>query len=102
VFAAPLRGNRNYSIVAFVFIAVGMYLPSRCLTMSISSDFTIPVLGLHVRVNEKKKRLSEDIIDLLLATEMLNVRFLPLIRQLRAIYMHKSAVGQLRFTIVCT
>jgi hypothetical protein len=41
VFTTPLHSNGNDSIVASVFIAVGMCLPSRCLEMNIFSDFTI-------------------------------------------------------------
>jgi hypothetical protein len=42
--------NGSYSIVACVFVAVGMPLPSPCLTMNIYSDFTIPAFGHHVTV----------------------------------------------------
>jgi hypothetical protein len=48
VFAAPLH---SYPIVACVFIAAEMYLPSRCLAMNGYSDFAIPVFGRHVTIN---------------------------------------------------
>jgi hypothetical protein len=45
VFKASLRSNGSYSIVAYVFLVAGMCLPSRCLTMNVYSDFTIPGFG---------------------------------------------------------
>jgi hypothetical protein len=48
VLTAPLHSNGRYSIVACVFVAVGMCLPSRCLVMNSYSDFTIPAFGCHV------------------------------------------------------
>jgi hypothetical protein len=50
MFTAPLSSNGSYSIVACVFVAAGMCLPSSCLAMVVSSDFTIPVLGRHVPI----------------------------------------------------
>jgi hypothetical protein len=44
---APLHNNGSYSIVACVFFAVGMCLPSSCQVMDVSSDFNIPVFGRH-------------------------------------------------------
>jgi hypothetical protein len=35
VFTAPLHNNGSYSIVAFIFVATGICLPSRCLAMFI-------------------------------------------------------------------
>jgi hypothetical protein len=35
VFTAPLHNNGSYPIVACVFVAAGMCLPSRCLTMGV-------------------------------------------------------------------
>jgi hypothetical protein len=65
-FITPLhgpRGNRSLSIVgkaclqrrciaivACVFVAAGMCLPSRCLAMNVYSDFTIPAFGRHVTI----------------------------------------------------
>jgi hypothetical protein len=48
VFTPPLHSNGIYCIVAFVFVAAGMCLPSRCLAMNIYSDFNIPAFGRHV------------------------------------------------------
>jgi hypothetical protein len=42
VFTAPLHSDGSYLIVACVFFAVGMCLPSRCLSVNVCSDFTIP------------------------------------------------------------
>jgi hypothetical protein len=39
VFTASLHSNGSYSIVACVFIAAGMCLPSRCLAVNVYSDF---------------------------------------------------------------
>jgi hypothetical protein len=50
VFTAPLHENGSYSIAACVFIAAGIYLPSRCLVINIYSDFTIPAFGCHVAI----------------------------------------------------
>jgi hypothetical protein len=37
VFTAPLHSNGRHSSAGCVFVAAGMYLPSRCLAMDISS-----------------------------------------------------------------
>jgi hypothetical protein len=50
VFTVPLNSNGSYSIVACVFVAAGMFFPSRCLTMNIYSDVTIPAFGRHITV----------------------------------------------------
>jgi hypothetical protein len=50
VFAVPLHSYGRYSVVACVFVAAGMCLPSRCLTMNIYSHFTIPAFGRHVTI----------------------------------------------------
>jgi hypothetical protein len=50
VFTAPLRSNGSYSVVACISVGAGMCLPSSCLTINISSDFTIPVFGLRVTI----------------------------------------------------
>jgi hypothetical protein len=44
VFTAPLHSNGRY------FIAAGMCLPTRCLTMDVFSHFSIPDFGRHVTV----------------------------------------------------
>jgi hypothetical protein len=44
VLTASLHSNRSYSIVACVFVAAGMCLPSRCLALNMYSDFAIPAL----------------------------------------------------------
>jgi hypothetical protein len=38
----------SYSIVAYVFVAVGMFLLSSCIPMDVFSDFNIPAFGCHV------------------------------------------------------
>jgi hypothetical protein len=48
VFKAPLLSNGSYSIVACVFVAAGMCLPTRYLAMNVYSDFAIPVFGRRV------------------------------------------------------
>jgi hypothetical protein len=50
VFTGPLHSNGSYLIVACVFVAAGMSLPTRCLAMYFYSDFTIPAFGHHVRI----------------------------------------------------
>jgi hypothetical protein len=42
-----LHSNRSYSIVACVFVATRVCLPSSCLVMDVSSSFTIPAFGRH-------------------------------------------------------
>jgi hypothetical protein len=51
-FTASLNSNRSYSIVACVFVAAEMCLPSRCVAMNVYSDFTIPVFGRHVTIRK--------------------------------------------------
>jgi hypothetical protein len=53
LFTAPLHSNGSYSIVASVFIAAGMCLPSCCLAMNVYSDFIIPAFGRHVTIRIK-------------------------------------------------
>jgi hypothetical protein len=50
VFTALLHSNGSYPIVACVFVAAGMCLPSRCLAMNDYSDFAIPAFGRHVTI----------------------------------------------------
>jgi hypothetical protein len=50
VFTAPLLSKGSYSNIAYVLVAAGMCLPSRCLTMNIYSDFTIPAFGCHATI----------------------------------------------------
>jgi hypothetical protein len=45
VFTALLHSNGRNSIVACVFVAAGMCLPSRCLAVNVYSYFTIPAFG---------------------------------------------------------
>jgi hypothetical protein len=45
-----MHSNGSYSIVARLFVAAGMCLPSRCLGMSVYSDFTIPAFRRHVTI----------------------------------------------------
>jgi hypothetical protein len=50
MFTAPLHSNGRYSGVACVFVAAGVCLPSTCLAVDVSSDFTIPAFGRHVTI----------------------------------------------------
>jgi hypothetical protein len=50
VVTAPLNINGSYSIVAWLSVAAGICLPSRCLAMDVSYEFTIPAFGRHVTV----------------------------------------------------
>jgi hypothetical protein len=50
MFTAPLHRNGSYSIVICAFVAAGMCLPSSCLAVDFSFDFTIPAFGRHVIV----------------------------------------------------
>jgi hypothetical protein len=45
MFTAPLHSNGSYYIVAWVFVAAGMCLPSRCLAMNVYSDLNVPAFG---------------------------------------------------------
>jgi hypothetical protein len=46
VFIAPLHSDISNSIVARIFVAAGICLPSRCLAM----NFAIPAFGRHVTI----------------------------------------------------
>jgi hypothetical protein len=46
----PLHSNESYSIVACVFVAAGMCLPSCCVTMNVYFHFTISAVWHHVRI----------------------------------------------------
>jgi hypothetical protein len=48
MFTVPLYSKRSCSIVAYVFVAAGMCLRIRCLTMNVYSDILIPTFGRHV------------------------------------------------------
>jgi hypothetical protein len=50
VFTSPLHSNGSYAIVACVFVAVGMCLPSHCLAVNTYSDFTVPAFGRYVNM----------------------------------------------------
>jgi hypothetical protein len=45
LFTAPLLSNGSYSIVACLFIAAGICLPSRYAAMNFYSDVAIPAFG---------------------------------------------------------
>jgi hypothetical protein len=58
VFTAQLHSKGSYSIVACIFVATEMCLPSCCLAMNVYSVFTIPAFGRHVTLslgNNKKR-----------------------------------------------
>jgi hypothetical protein len=61
VFTAPLHSNESYSIVACIFVAVVMCLPSHCVAMNVYSDFVIPAFGSHVTVFIKIHKNSKRI-----------------------------------------
>jgi hypothetical protein len=48
MFTAPLHRNGSYSIVAGVFVAAGIWLPSCCLAMDVYSNFIIPAFRRHI------------------------------------------------------
>jgi hypothetical protein len=48
MFTATLHSNGSYLIVACLFVAAGICLPSRCLAMNVHSDFAIPAIWRHV------------------------------------------------------
>jgi hypothetical protein len=50
VFTSPLHRNGSYSIVACVFVAAGMCLPSSCLAIDVCSGSVIPAFRRHVTV----------------------------------------------------
>jgi hypothetical protein len=50
LFTVPLHNNGSYRIVANVFVAAGICLSSRCLSMNFYSDFAIPAFGRHVAI----------------------------------------------------
>jgi hypothetical protein len=50
VFTTTLHSNGSYSLVACIFFAVGMCLPSHYLAMNVYSDFTIPAFGSHATI----------------------------------------------------
>jgi hypothetical protein len=47
---STLRKAHLQCLVACVFVAAGMCLPSRCLAMSIYFEFAIPALGRHITI----------------------------------------------------
>jgi hypothetical protein len=50
VVITPLHSNGSYSIVACVFVAAGICLPSRSLAMDVYSNFALQVFGRYVTV----------------------------------------------------
>jgi hypothetical protein len=77
VFTAPLHSNGSYTIVAHVFVAAGMCLPSHCLAKNVYSDFTIPAFERHVTI------LIYNIHKLL---DLLNIFVHPLSLSFKRIY----------------
>jgi hypothetical protein len=53
VFTAPFHSDGSYSIVVCVFVDAGMCLPSHCLPMDVSSDFTIPAFERRVTISSE-------------------------------------------------
>jgi hypothetical protein len=45
MFTTPLLSNGSYSIADCVFVVAGIRLPSHCLAINVSSDFTVPAFG---------------------------------------------------------
>jgi hypothetical protein len=50
IITASLHRNGSYLIVACIFFAAGICLPSPCLAMNVYSDFAIPAFGRHLTV----------------------------------------------------
>jgi hypothetical protein len=50
MFTGPLHSKGSYSMVACLFVAAGIWLPSPCLAMNVCSDFPIPAFGRHITV----------------------------------------------------
>jgi hypothetical protein len=50
VFTSQLHRSGSSSIVTCVFVAAGMFLPSRCLAMNVCSFSTIPAFRRHVKI----------------------------------------------------
>jgi hypothetical protein len=50
MFTALLHNNGSCSVVACIFIAAGIWSPSRCLAMNFYSDFSIPAFRHHVTI----------------------------------------------------
>jgi hypothetical protein len=55
VFTGLLHNNGSYSIVACVFVATEICLPSSCLAMVVFSDVIIPAFGCHVTVSTRRR-----------------------------------------------
>jgi hypothetical protein len=55
MFTAPLHSNESYSIVACVFVASGMCLPSRYLATNVYTDFAILAFGHHVTIHKSSR-----------------------------------------------
>jgi hypothetical protein len=51
LYTAPLHSKSSYSIFVCVFVAAGMGLPSRCLTVNVYPVFTIPAFEHHVTIS---------------------------------------------------
>jgi hypothetical protein len=62
MFTAPLHSNGSYLIVACVFVAAGMCLPSRCLARNVYSDLAIPALWRHFTIYNGHVKCPVDII----------------------------------------
>jgi hypothetical protein len=63
VFTAPLHSNGSYSVVACVFVASKMCLPSCWLAMNVYSDFIIQAFGRHVTISYHIRRCKIKIYD---------------------------------------
>jgi hypothetical protein len=58
MFTAPFPGNGSYSIVACVFVAAGMCLPSSFLAKNVFSDFTISAFGCQITVPKRNRNMT--------------------------------------------
>jgi hypothetical protein len=70
----PLHRNGSLSIVACVFVAAGMCLPSRCLAMNVYSDFAIPAFGRHVTIFYDSMSAELNAVDMSLNYQSENVQ----------------------------
>jgi hypothetical protein len=79
VFTAPLHKNGSYFIVACIFIAAGMCLPSRCLAMNVNSDVRASCHNIKMDIREVSC-ITEDFIflaqDLIQLPDFISVYFI--------------------------
>jgi hypothetical protein len=62
-------------VVAWVFVASGMCLPSLCLTMNFYSEFTIPAFGRHVTISYCKVSVMSEMSLYSALCPVVDIRF---------------------------